>query len=81
MFQNKKLKRNATYTIAEVAEVALCASNCALPTSDIIHIHIMFKLVEECILPLNPPLVIAKKNDLKDLLETSIQKNPSILKE
>ena len=33
MFQNKKLKRNATYTIAEVAEVALCASNCALPTS------------------------------------------------
>ena len=34
MFQNKKLKRNATYAIAEVAEVALCASNCALPTSD-----------------------------------------------
>ena len=33
MFQNKKLKRNATYAIAEVAEVALCASNCALPTS------------------------------------------------
>ena len=32
MFQNKKLKRNATYAIAEVAEVALCASNCALPT-------------------------------------------------
>ena len=30
MFQNKKLKRNA---IAEVAEVALCAFNCALPTS------------------------------------------------
>ena len=30
MFQNKKLKRNATYAIAEVA---LCASNCALPTS------------------------------------------------
>ena len=33
MFQNKKLKRNATFAIAEVAEVALCASNCALPTS------------------------------------------------
>ena len=33
MFQNKKLKRNATYAIAEIAEVALCASNCALPTS------------------------------------------------
>ena len=33
MIQNKKLKRNATYAIAEVAEVALCASNCALPTS------------------------------------------------
>ena len=33
MFQNKKLKRNATSAIAEVAEVALCASNCALPTS------------------------------------------------
>ena len=33
MFQNKKLKRNATYAIAEVAEVALCASNCALPNS------------------------------------------------
>ena len=33
MFQTKKLKRNATYAIAEVAEVALCASNCALPTS------------------------------------------------
>ena len=30
MFQNKKLKRNATYAIAEVA---VCASNCALPTS------------------------------------------------
>ena len=30
MFQNKKLKRNATYAIAEVA---LCDSNCALPTS------------------------------------------------
>ena len=34
MIQNKKLKRNATYAIAEVAEVALCASNCALPTSN-----------------------------------------------
>ena len=33
MIQNKKLKRNATYAIAEVAKVALCASNCALPTS------------------------------------------------
>ena len=33
MFQNTKLKRNATSAIAEVAEVALCASNCALPTS------------------------------------------------
>ena len=33
MIQNEKLKRNATYAIAEVAEVALCASNCALPTS------------------------------------------------
>ena len=33
MFQNKKLKRNAISAIAEVAEVALCASNCALPTS------------------------------------------------
>ena len=33
MFQNKKLKRNATSAIAQVAEVALCASNCALPTS------------------------------------------------
>ena len=34
MFQKKKLKRHATSAIAEVAEVALCASNCALPTSD-----------------------------------------------
>ena len=34
MIQDKKLKRNATYAIAEVAEVALCASNCALPTSE-----------------------------------------------
>ena len=33
MFQNKKLKRNATSAIAEVGEIALCASNCALPTS------------------------------------------------
>ena len=30
MFQNKKLKRNAT---SAIAEVAFCASNCALPTS------------------------------------------------
>ena len=30
-FQNKKLKHNTTYAIAEVA---LCDSNCALPTSD-----------------------------------------------
>ena len=30
----KALFRNATYAIAEVAEVALCASNCALPTSE-----------------------------------------------
>ena len=37
MFQNKKLKRNATYAIVEVAEVALCASNCALPTSGVMH--------------------------------------------
>ena len=37
MLQNKKLKRNATYAIAEVAEVALCASNCALPTSASFH--------------------------------------------
>ena len=44
MFQNKKLKRNTTYAIAEVAEVALCASNCALPTSD------CFILVETCLL-------------------------------
>ena len=35
MFQNKKSKHNATYAIAEVAEVALCDSNCALPTSAI----------------------------------------------
>ena len=35
MFQNKKLKCNATSAIAEVVEVALCASNCALPTSAI----------------------------------------------
>ena len=34
MFQNKELKHNATYAIAEVAEVALCASNRALPTSE-----------------------------------------------
>ena len=33
MFQNKKLKRSATSAIAEVEEVALCASDCALPTS------------------------------------------------
>ena len=33
MFQNKKLKRNATSAIVEVAEVARCAFNCALPTS------------------------------------------------
>ena len=32
MFKNKKLKRSTTSAIAEVAEVALCASNCALPT-------------------------------------------------
>ena len=32
MFKNQKLKRKATSAIAEVAEVALCASNCALPT-------------------------------------------------
>ena len=31
MFQNKKLKRNAPSAIAEVAEVALCVSNSALP--------------------------------------------------
>ena len=37
MFQNKKLKRKATSAIAEVAKVALCVSNCALPTSDILH--------------------------------------------
>ena len=34
MFQNKKLKRNAISAIAEVAEVALCAFNCALPISE-----------------------------------------------
>ena len=33
MFQNKKLKSNATSAIAEVGEVVLCASNFALPTS------------------------------------------------
>ena len=33
MFQNKKLKRNATSAIAEVTKVTLCAFNCALPTS------------------------------------------------
>ena len=33
MFQNKKLMCNATCAIAEVAEVALCAFNCTLPTS------------------------------------------------
>ena len=33
MFKNKKLKRNATSAIAEVVVVALCAFNCALPTS------------------------------------------------
>ena len=33
MFENKKLKHNATSAIAEVAEVALCAFNCALPNS------------------------------------------------
>ena len=30
MFENKKIKRNAT---SAIAEVALCVSNCALPTS------------------------------------------------
>ena len=30
MFQNKKLKRHPTFAIAEVA---LCSSNCTLPTS------------------------------------------------
>ena len=30
MFQNKKLKLKTTSAIAKVAEVALCASNCAL---------------------------------------------------
>ena len=34
MFQNKKLKRNTTSAIAEVAEVALCSFNCALATSN-----------------------------------------------
>ena len=43
MIQNKKLKRNATYAIAEVAEVALCASNCALPTSDTRQLAIKFE--------------------------------------
>ena len=33
IFENKKSKRNATSAIVDVAEVALCASNCALPTS------------------------------------------------
>ena len=33
LFKNKKLKRYATSAIAEVAEVVLCASNCALPAS------------------------------------------------
>ena len=33
MFQNKKLKRNTTSAIAKVAKVALCAYDCALPTS------------------------------------------------
>ena len=33
MFQNRKLKRHPTFAIAEVAEVALCSSNCTLPTS------------------------------------------------
>ena len=32
MFQNKTLKLNATFANAEVAEVALRAFNCALPT-------------------------------------------------
>ena len=41
MFQNKKLKRNATSAIAEVAEVALCASNCALRTSDILLVYLL----------------------------------------
>ena len=44
MFQNKNFKRNATYAIAEVAEVALCASNCALPTSGIFKQAIKFDL-------------------------------------
>ena len=34
MFQNKKSKRNATSGTADAAVVALCASNCALPTSE-----------------------------------------------
>ena len=34
MLHNKKLKRNATSAIAEVPKLALCASNCALPTSE-----------------------------------------------
>ena len=42
MFQNKKLKRNATYAIAEVAEVALVILiNCALPTSEFAVDHIV----------------------------------------
>ena len=36
MSENKKLKHNATFAIAEIAESALCASNCALPTSGIL---------------------------------------------
>ena len=43
MFQNNKLKRNATYAIAEVVEVALCASNCALPTSGTTAVGLFFR--------------------------------------
>ena len=41
-FQNKKLKRSATYAIADIAEVVLCASNCALPTSVIVKQRLLY---------------------------------------
>ena len=51
MFQNTKLKRNATLAIAEVADVALCASNCALPTS--VNYNLNTDLVEDRSWPAN----------------------------
>ena len=46
MFQNKTLKRNPTFTIVEVVEVALCDSNCALPPLLFCHKKSLIKIYD-----------------------------------